>query len=49
MTKAMKQTSDKATILTADEDSAPNTFRVNLRWQGIHDIADFDLEQDTNT
>ena len=41
----MKEATDRATILTVDEDSAPNTFRVSLRWRGSHDIADFDLER----
>ena len=41
----MKEATDKATILTVDEDVAPNTIRVSLRWQGNHDIADFDLQR----
>ncbi len=41
----MKEATNKATILTVDEDVARNTFRVSLRWPGKHDIADFDLER----
>jgi hypothetical protein len=41
----MKQATNTATILTVDEDVASNTFRVSLRWQGEHNIADFDLER----
>ena len=41
----MKRATNTATILTVDEDVASNTFRVSLRWQGEHDIADFDLQR----
>jgi hypothetical protein len=34
-----------ARILSVDEEVSPSTFRVNLEWQGNHDIADFDLER----
>jgi hypothetical protein len=34
-----------ARILSVDEEVSPNTFRVNLEWQGNHDVADFDLER----
>jgi hypothetical protein len=34
-----------ARILSVEEEVSPNTFRVNLEWQGNHDIADFDLER----
>jgi hypothetical protein len=34
-----------ARILNVDEEVSPNTFRVNLEWQGNHNIADFDLER----
>jgi phosphotransferase family enzyme len=30
------EATNKATILTVDEDVLPNTFRVSLRWQGKH-------------
>jgi len=31
--------------LSVDADSAPDTLRVSLQWQGDHDIADFDLQR----
>ena len=35
---------NKATILSVNADTAPNTFRVDLKWQGNFDIANFDLQ-----
>ena len=36
---------NKATILSVNADTAPNTFRVDLKWQGNYDISDFDLQR----
>jgi len=41
----MKETTDKATILSVNADVSPNTFRVSLQWPGNHSIADFDLQR----
>jgi hypothetical protein len=41
----MKETKDKATILSVNADFSPNTFRVSLQWPGNHSISDFDLER----
>jgi len=41
----MNETTNKASILSVNADASPNTFRVSLKWQGNHDIADFDLER----
>jgi hypothetical protein len=41
----MKTTIHKATIVSVNADADPNTFRISLRWQGSHDISDFDLQQ----
>jgi hypothetical protein len=36
---------NKATVLSVDADVAPDTLRVSLKWQGDHDISDFDLQR----
>jgi hypothetical protein len=36
---------NEAMVLSVDADSAPDTLRVSLQWQGDHDIADFDLQR----
>jgi hypothetical protein len=41
----MKETTDKAMILSVSADVSPNTFRVSLQWPGNHSIADFDLQR----
>ena len=41
----MNETTNNASILSVNADASPNTFRVSLKWQGNHDIADFDLER----
>ena len=41
----MNKTSNNALILSLNAGASPNTFRVSLKWQGNHDIADFDLER----
>ena len=41
----MNKTMNNALILSVNTGASPNTFRVSLKWQGNHDIADFDLER----
>jgi len=41
----LKAATNKATILSVNTDTAPNTFRVSLQWQGNYDISDFDLRR----
>jgi len=36
---------NEAMVLSVDADSAPDTLRLSLQWQGDHDIADFDLQR----
>ena len=36
---------NEAMALSVDADSAPDTLRISLQWQGDHDIADFDLQR----
>jgi hypothetical protein len=43
--KDMNKTTNNALILSLNVEASPNTFRVSLKWQGNHDIADFDLER----
>lgn len=40
---ARKEATNKASVLSVNEDAAPNTFRLSLQWQGNHSIVDFDL------
>jgi hypothetical protein len=40
-----KAATNTATILSVDAEAAPNSFRVSLKWQGTHDISDFDLQR----
>jgi len=41
----LKASANKATILSVDTNTAPNTFRVSLQWSGNYDISDFDLQR----
>ena len=41
----MNQTTNNASILSVNAEASPNAFRVSLKWQGNHDITDFDLER----
>jgi len=41
----LKAPTNQATILSVDANTAPNTFRVSLQWQGNYDISDFDLQR----
>lgn len=40
-----RNAANEAMVLSVDADSAPDTLRVSLQWQGDHDIADFDLQR----
>jgi len=39
------EASNKATVLSVNANSAPNTYRVSLQWRGNYDISDFDLQR----
>jgi len=41
----LKVPANKATILSVNADTAPNSFRVSLQWQGNYDISGFDLQR----
>jgi hypothetical protein len=41
----LKAATNKATILSVNANTAPNTFRVSLQRQGNYDISDFDLQR----
>ncbi|MBV8213556.1 MAG: hypothetical protein JOZ08_10090 [Verrucomicrobia bacterium] len=41
----LKVPANKATILSVNADTAPNSFHVSLQWQGNYDISDFDLQR----
>ena len=36
---------DTAIVTSCHEHDAPGTWRINLKWQGKHEISDFDLER----
>jgi hypothetical protein len=44
-TTQMKQINDAAFVLSVYENVSPFTLRVNLRWQGNHEIFDFNLDR----
>jgi hypothetical protein len=35
---------DRAVVMSFYEHDAPGTLRVNLRWQGSHEVSDFKLD-----
>ena len=35
---------DRAVVMSFYEHHAPGTLRVNLRWQGDHEVSDFKLD-----
>jgi hypothetical protein len=35
---------DTAIVTSCHEHDVPGTWRINLKWQGKHEISDFDLE-----
>lgn len=41
----LKVSTKKATILSINADTTPDTFRVSLQWQGNCEICDFDLQR----
>ena len=45
LSKDRNAAANEAMVLSVDADSAPDTLRVSLQWQGDHDIADFDLQR----
>ena len=40
----MKTIRDAAFVVSVHDDVLSGTVRINLRWKGNHDIADFDLD-----
>jgi len=36
---------DTAIVTSCHEHDAPGTWRINLKWQGDHEISDFGLER----
>ena len=42
-TVPMKKNTDTGFIVSLHHDGSPNTLRVNLKWEGDHDISAFDL------
>jgi hypothetical protein len=36
---------DTALVMSCHEHDVPGTWRINLKWQGNHDISDFDLDR----
>jgi hypothetical protein len=41
----MKKSTDTGFIVSLHFDASPDTLRVNLTWQGDHDISAFDLDR----
>ena len=41
----MKRIKDAAFVVSLHEDVSPGTLRINLKWQGDHEIFDFNLDQ----
>ena len=41
----MKRTKDAAFVLSVHEGVSLGTLRINLKWQGDHEIFDFNLDQ----
>jgi hypothetical protein len=41
----MKNSSDTGFIVSLHHDASPDMLRVNLKWQGDHDISAFDLDR----
>ena len=41
----MKRFKDAAFVVSLHEDVSPGTLRINLKWQGDHEIFDFNLDQ----
>ena len=45
LSKERNAAANEAMVLSVDADSAPDTLRVSLQWEGDHDISDFDLQR----
>jgi hypothetical protein len=41
----MKRFKDAAFVVSLHEDVSPGTLRINLKWQGNHEIFDFNLDR----
>ena len=41
----MKRIADTAFAVSVHDDRPPGTLRINLKWQGNHDISAFDLDR----
>jgi hypothetical protein len=41
----MKSTKDAAFVSSVHEDVSPSILRINLKWQGNHEIFDFNLDR----
>jgi hypothetical protein len=41
----MKKSTDTGFIVSLHHDASPDALRINLKWQGDHDISAFDLDQ----
>ena len=41
----MKRIKDAAFVVSLHEDVSPGTLRINLKWQGDHEIFDFNLDR----
>jgi hypothetical protein len=41
----MKRFKDAAFVASQHEDVSTGTLRINLKWQGNHEIFDFNLDQ----
>jgi len=39
----MKKITDRAFVMSVHEDVSPEVWRINLKWNGNHEISDFDL------
>ena len=44
-TVPMKKNTDTGFIVSLHQDASPDTLRVNLKWEGDHDISAFDLDR----
>jgi hypothetical protein len=36
---------ETAVVMSCREHDTPGTWRINLKWQGHHEISDFDLDR----
>ena len=40
----MKRAKDAAFVVSVHEDASPGILRINLKWNGNHEIFDFNLD-----